>query len=218
MTPRFSAVLLDLDGTVIDSAPGILASLVHTHELMERPVPPVAELMRWIGPPIMESFRTFAGFDDEESQRALTIYRTHYREAGMLTSAAYPGALDMVRAIAASGTPLSLATSKPESAARAILASLRIDDAFTEITGASDDEKRSSKADVIAEALRRLRARGADVSRVVHIGDRIHDVEGASEHEIPTLFVGWGYGSQAEAQHALTTVATPAELLGELGL
>ena len=218
MTSRYTAVLLDLDGTVIDSAPGILTSLIYLHEQMGLPVPPVDELMKWIGPPILESFATFAGFDAEESQRALAIYRAHYREAGMLTSAAYPGALDMVRAIAASGTPLSLATSKPESAAREILASLRIDDQFTEITGGSDDEKRSSKADVIAEALRRLGERGADLSRVVHIGDRIHDVEGASAYDIPTLFVGWGYGTAEEAAHALTTVATPAELLSELGL
>lgn len=218
MTPRFTAVLLDLDGTVIDSAPGILAALAHTHEQMGRPVPPVGELMPWIGPPILHSFRHFAGFDDEESQRALAIYRAFYRDNGMVTSGVFPGAVEAVRAISASGLPFSLATSKPESAARAILESLHLDDAFTEITGGSDDEKRSEKADVIEEALRRLSVRGADLSNVVHVGDRIHDVEGAAAHDIPTIFVNWGYGSPEEAEDALLAVQTPAELLDALGI
>lgn len=214
----YTAVLLDLDGTIIDSAPGILAALIHTHEQMGRPAPPVDELMPWIGPPILESFRDLAGWDDDESARALQIYRAFYREQGMLTSAAFPGAIDAVRAIAAAGLPSSLATSKPESAARAILASLELTDALTEITGGSDDETRSTKADVIEEALRRLGERGVDLSRVVHVGDRIHDVEGAAAHGIRTIFVGWGYGDPAEAEGALLTVQTPDELLDALGV
>ncbi|WP_166869566.1 HAD hydrolase-like protein [Salinibacterium sp. ZJ70] len=214
----YTAVLLDLDGTIIDSAPGILAAIIHTHEQMGRPAPPVDELMPWIGPPILESFRDLAGWDEEQSERALRIYRTFYAEHGMLGSAAFPGAIEAVRAIAEAGVPTSIATSKPESAARVILASLDLTDAFTEITGGSDDEARSTKAAVIEEALRRLDERGVDLSRVVHVGDRIHDVEGAAAHGIPTIFAGWGYGDPAEAEHALLTVQTPAELLEALGI
>ncbi len=214
----FTAVLLDLDGTIIDSAPGILEALAHTHEQMGRPVPPVAELMPWIGPPILESFRTFAGWNAEESARALQIYRAFYHQHGMLDSTPFPGAVEAVRAIHEAGLPSSLATSKPESAARVILEGLDLTGALTEITGGSDDEARSTKADVIAEALRRLDERGVDLSRVVHVGDRIHDVEGAAAHGIPTIFIGWGYGDPSEAEGALLTVQTPAELLAALGV
>ena len=89
---------------------------------------------------------------------------------------------------------------------------------FDELTGASDDETRSRKADVVAEALRRLAADGADLSRPVMVGDRIHDIEGAAENRVPTIFVTWGYGSPAESAGAVAVVDHPAQLLPLLGL
>ena len=83
---------------------------------------------------------------------------------------------------------------------------------FDVIAGASDDETRSAKADVIEEALRRLTAIGADVSNPVMVGDRIHDVEGAAAHGVPTIFVEWGYGSPAEQVGAVAVAETPADL------
>ena len=126
--------------------------------------------------------------------------------------------LDVIRAIHAAGVPLSLATSKPESLAKLILVDLGVAELFTEITGASEDEVRSKKADVVAEALRRLAADGADLSRPVMIGDRIHDIHGAAEHEVPTIYVTWGYGSLAETAGAVAVVDTPAQLYPLLGL
>lgn len=77
---------------------------------------------------------------------------------------------------------------------------------------------RSKKADVVDEALRRLRADGADLTNVVMVGDRVHDVEGAAAHGIPTIFVSWGYGTPDEAAEAPLTAATAAELAAELGV
>jgi phosphoglycolate phosphatase len=71
---------------------------------------------------------------------------------------------------------------------------------------------RSEKAAVITWALEQLEARGVDVRRPVMIGDRIHDVEGAAAHGIPTVFAEWGYGSPDEAVVAAASAATPAEL------
>ncbi|MCS0500133.1 HAD hydrolase-like protein [Protaetiibacter mangrovi] len=219
MTPRPTAVLFDLDGTIVDSAPGILSTLAYTYEHLRMPVPPVEELMKWIGPPILESFRDFAGLDEDESRYALAIYRERYREVGVFEASAYPGVPEAIRVIQRAGLPISLATSKPESAAHAILDRIRLSDAFTEITGASEDETRSDKADVVAEALRRLAARGVDVrTRPLMIGDRVHDVEGAAEHLVPTIFVGWGYGAPEEAEGAVAVVETAGELLAALGL
>ena len=96
------------------------------------------------------------------------------------------------------GIPMSLATSKPELPATNMLNTYGLRQYFDVITGASEDESRSAKADVVAEALRRLAAIGADVSRPVMVGDRIHDVEGAAAHNVPTIYVEWGYGSPAE--------------------
>lgn len=215
---EYSAILFDLDGTIVDSAPGITSSLAYTYEAMGRPVPPPAKLLEWVGPPIMDSFRDLAGFDPLTSARALAIYREHYVQSGVFDATVYPGVPDVLRAIHESGIPLSLATSKPESTAHLVLEHFGLAGYFDEITGASEDEVRSAKKDVVAEALRRLRARAADLTRPVMVGDRIHDIEGAAEHGVPTIVVGWGYGSPAETAGAVATVSSPRELLAALGL
>ena len=215
---RYTAVLFDLDGTIVDSASGITQSLAYTYERLGLPVPAPAKLLEWVGPPIMDSFRDLAQLDPEESLRALEIYREHYLSSGNAFAPAYPGVVDVLRRITSAGIPLALATSKPEGTARAMLERLGIVELFTEITGSSDDESRSRKADVVAEALRRLAADGADLSRPVMIGDRRHDIEGAAEHQVPTIFVTWGYGAPGESAGAVAVADTPAALLDALGL
>jgi phosphoglycolate phosphatase len=219
MTERpYTAVLFDLDGTIVDSAPGITASLAKTLAALNEPIQTPAELLRWVGPPILDSFRDLGGFDAEESARALEIYRGFYLSEGVFDATVYDGVPDVLRAISEARIPLSLATSKPETPATMVLEHYGLAPYFDELTGASDDETRSRKADVVAEALRRLSVDGADLSRPVMIGDRIHDREGAAEHGVPTIYVTWGYGSPAEAAGAVHVVDTPAELFPLLGL
>ncbi len=218
MPSRFSAVLFDLDGTIVDSAPGITATLAYTLEELGEPVPTPSELVAWVGPPILDSFRDLAGFTTEQAQHALTIYRPRYLSTGVFDAHVYEGVPEVLAAIHAAGIPLSLATSKPETPARIVLEHFGLAQYFTELTGASDDERRSAKADVVAEALRRLGEDGADLSRPVMVGDRHHDVEGAAAHDVPTIFVRWGYGDPAEEAGAIGIAQTPAQLLGELGV
>ena len=218
MEHPYTAVLFDLDGTIVDSAPGITATLAHTLEAMGEPIPTPAELLAWVGPPIMDSFRDLGGFSLEESHRALEIYRQKYILEGVFDAKVYTGVEHVLRAISEARIPLSLATSKPETPATLVLEHYDLAHYFDELTGASDDEKRSKKADVVAEALRRLAANDADLSRPVMIGDRIHDIEGAAANGIPTIYVTWGYGSPAEVAGAVAVVDTPEQLFPLLGL
>jgi len=218
MTSPYTAILFDLDGTIVDSAPGITASLAYTFETLGLPVPTPSELLRFVGPPILDSFRDLAGFSAEQSEEALAIYRPHYLESGVYDATVYEGVPEVLRAIHAAGVPLSLATSKPELPATLILEHFSLAAQFDIITGASADEVRSAKADVVAEAIVRLTAFGADLSNPVMVGDREHDVHGAAAHGIPTIFVEWGYGSPAEQVGTIASVATAAELRGALGL
>jgi phosphoglycolate phosphatase len=212
MTYPFTAILFDLDGTIADSAPGITATLAHMFEQLGLPVPPHEELLHYVGPPILDSFRDLAGMTPEESARALEIYRAHYFDHGVLDSSPYPGVENVLRGIHERGIPLSLATSKPEKPAIAMLEHEGLLKYFDIITGASEDEVRSAKADVVAEAIIRLTAFGADLSRTVLVGDRSHDIHGAAAHGIPTIIVEWGYGTPEEREGALAVVSTPAEL------
>ena len=213
MRPEFSSILFDLDGTIVDSAPGITATLAYTFEQLGLPIPSPAELVAWVGPPILDSFRDLAGFTPEQSQRALTIYRPEYLRHGAFNATVYPGVEDVLKAIHASDVPLGLATSKPETPAKLILEHYDLVKYFDVITGASDDEVRSAKADVVEEALRRLVSIGADVTRTVMVGDRSHDVHGAAAHDVPTIFVRWGYGSPAEEVGSIAVVDSAEQLL-----
>jgi len=212
VTTNWSCFLFDLDGTIIDSAPGITASLAWTFERLGRPIPSPAELLAYVGPPILDSFRDLAGMTVAEAHHALEVYRPHYLQTGVFNSSVYPGVPALLKRIHESGVPISLATSKPELPATTALDYYGLAHYFTVITGASEDEVRSRKADVVAEALRRLTAVGADVSRPVMVGDREHDVHGAAEQGVPTIFVEWGYGTVAEQVGTIGAAATAEEL------
>lgn len=213
MKPHFTCILFDLDGTIADSAPGITASLGYMFAELGLPVPTPAELLKWVGPPILDSFRDLAGMTPEEAAVALAIYRQHYLEHSAKGSPLFPGVTEVLKAIHQSGIPLALATSKPEFPASVILDFGNLTQYFRVISGSSIDEIRSAKKDVIAEALNRFEMIGVDFSRPVMVGDRSYDVDGAAAHGIPTIFVEWGYGSPEEAALAIHSVATPAQLI-----
>lgn len=212
VTRTWTCVLFDLDGTLTDSAPGITGSLVRTFEELGLPVPTPAELVEYVGPPLLDSLEKFAGMTEAEARAALTVYRSHYAEHGAFDSAVFPGIRGLLQRLHAAGIPLALATSKPESQATRILEHFGLAEFFTVITGASEDESRSAKADVVEEALRRLTAAGVELDHTVMVGDRQYDVEGAGAHGLPTILVEWGYGSPAEAAGAIAVVHSADQL------
>lgn len=212
MSQPWTCILFDLDGTISDSAPGITSSLGYMFEKLGREVPDAEELIAWVGPPILESFRDRAGMDDVESAQALAIYRQHYLENNAHGSRIFDGIPSVLKAIHRSGIPLALATSKPEFPASVILDNANLTQHFRVLAGSSIDEIRSAKKDVIEEAMRRFGMIGVDTSRPVMVGDRKHDVEGAAAHGIPTIFVEWGYGTEPEQGGALDVVTRPRDL------
>ncbi|HEU0181045.1 HAD hydrolase-like protein [Agromyces mariniharenae] len=210
-TRTWSTVLFDLDGTIVDSAADITASLAHMFSSLGLDVPSDDVLRSYVGPPLLDSLRLTAGFDDAEAWEALNVYRDHYGEH-FLRSPVFPGVAGLLERLHAAGIPIALATSKPESMARQVLDHAGLSQYFTEITGASDDEELSTKADVVREALRRLQAKGIDTSNAVMIGDRGYDTLGAAANGVPTILVEWGYGSPAEAADTIAVVHSTDQL------
>ncbi|QTX03420.1 HAD hydrolase-like protein [Agromyces archimandritae] len=211
----WSVVLFDLDGTIVDSAAGIVESLAHTFEAMGAAVPSEEILRSYVGPPLLEALRMQGGFTDVDAWNALSIYRDHYGEVAM-HAPAFAGLPELLGALADAGIPLAVATSKPEPMARRILEHLGLASRFAVIAGASEDETRSTKADIVSDALARLRAAKVDTSRPVMVGDRGYDVVGASANEVPTILVAWGYGSPIEAHDAIAVADTVDELAAML--
>jgi phosphoglycolate phosphatase len=214
MANNWTCILIDLYGTIADSAPGITTSLAFMFEELGYPVPSQEELVAYVGPPMLDSFRDRAGFTSVESAQALSVYRRHYIDGNNAHgSDIFPGMAEVLKTLHASGIPLSLATSKPEFPASVILDHANLTQYFRVMAGASIDEIRSAKKDIVAEALLRLTMIGADVSNPVMIGDRDYDIDGAAAHGIPTIYVDWGYGNPGESEGSLAVVSTAEELL-----
>jgi phosphoglycolate phosphatase len=212
-TSPFSCVLFDMDGTLFDSAAGVTASAAKALAAVGAPVPSREELRRYVGPPMIESFRGPAGLDEETAQEALRHYRKAYADEGSNQSSLYEGILELLEQLKSARVAMAVATSKVEDQALLMAQRFGLDHYFVNICGASDLEGRSSKTEVIAELLLRLERAGVDLSHPVMVGDRSYDVEGAADHGIPTLFASWGYGTATEASAAASVTSTPQAVL-----
>ncbi|MDQ1205207.1 HAD hydrolase-like protein [Microbacterium sp. SORGH_AS_0862] len=210
----FSCILWDVDGTLVDASDGILRRLTITLEHFGLPAPTRAELVHWIGPPLYESFQHHAGMTPEGATDAVTFYRELGKADGYTTDVKlYPGVKQIVDDLAAAGVPQGTASSKPENQVQALMLHFDLAEHMTAITGATPDEKTlATKADIVAEALRRMRAAGVDTSRPVLIGDRHHDVDGATANGVPVIFVRWGFSWPHEAEGAQAVVDNADEL------
>ncbi|KRA25138.1 phosphatase [Microbacterium sp. Root61] len=210
----WSCVLWDVDGTVVDASEGILRRLGIAMRHYGHPEVTTAELVHWIGPPMFETFQKQLGMTPEQATEAVAFYRTLGKQDGYTTGARlYPGVGELIADLDAAGVPQATASSKPEVQVVALLEHFALTPHFAAIVGADEDKNlRSSKADVIAEALRRLERAGVDTSRPVLIGDRHHDVEGGAIHDVPVIFVHWGFSWPHEAEGAQAAVATIEEL------
>ncbi|KQR92105.1 MAG: HAD hydrolase-like protein [Microbacterium ginsengisoli] len=209
MSLPYTCVLWDVDGTIVDASVGILRRLTISLERLGLPAPTEAELTHWIGPPMFESFQTQAHLSPEEAEKAVAHYRELGKADGYTTDVRlYPGVADLIHELHDRSVPQATASSKPEVQVKAILEHFELAPLFASITGATADERTlGRKADIVAEALRRLEAQGIDVSRPVLIGDRHHDVEGGTERGVPVIFVDWGFSSPGEAEGAVAEAA-----------
>jgi len=201
-------VLWDVDGTVVDASEGILRRLTTTLEHFGYPAPTRAELVHWIGPPMFESFQVNLGMTPEQSTDAVAYYRALGKAEGYTSGARlFDGIGELIADLDAAGVPQATASSKPENQVIALMDHFALSPHLRVITGATPDERTlSAKADIVAEALRRLRAAGVDTARPVLVGDRHHDVDGGAVNDVPVIFVRWGFSWPHESEGAQATV------------
>lgn len=207
-------MLWDVDGTLVDASEGTLHRLKMTLEHFGKAAPTRKELSYWIGPPMYDSFQANVGMSPQEASRAMTFYRElGDREGYLAGTRLYPGVADVVATVAAAGVPQATASSKPEAQVALLMDHFGLTPAFSAVVGASADEKTlATKADVVAESLRRLRAAGVDTTRPVLVGDRHHDVEGGAANGMPVIFARWGFGWPHEAEGAQAVADSVSEL------
>lgn len=207
-------VFFDLDGTLTDSKEGILNCLRYALEKMGRPVPPEGTLMKFIGPPLQDSFREFCGFTEEEALRGIRLFRERYAPIGKFENAAAPGMPQLCARLKERGFVLALASSKPEEMCVPICEKFGFTPSMETITG-SPPVGDWSKADVIRETMRRLELTDAHRASIVMVGDRKFDVLGARACGIDCVgveFFGYAAPGELAAAGAVAVVRTAEEL------
>ncbi|MFA9380351.1 MAG: HAD-IA family hydrolase [Acetanaerobacterium sp.] len=219
MNHQYDTVLLDLDGTLLSTKPGIQASFEYALMRLREEgrsviIPDGFNVDSVIGPPLVQSFARLLE-NEEDVARAAEYYRLRYLEKGWLECVPYDGIPEMISALAQSKKRLLVATSKPEEVSIRILEHFDLAKWFDVIAGASEDGSRVDKQDVIERA---LALSGAQRAHCVMIGDRSHDMHGAKATGMDAIGVLWGYGSYDElAEYAPVYLAkAAADLCGYL--
>lgn len=213
-TSRWTTVLWDMDGTIVDASVGIMRRIGLTLARFGIAPPTPEQLPHWIGPPLLSGFRDNAGMTPNQAAEAVAFYRTlaqGHAESG--EAVLYAGVEGLIRDVHATGTPQAIASSKLESQVVDLLSAFELTPYFSVATGASADEiSRTAKADIVGAALQRLHERGVDISRPVLVGDRRHDVEGGRLTGVPVIFVRWGFGEPDEEAGSIAVAQSVDEL------
>ncbi len=193
-------VLFDLDGTLCDSADGILRALRAALDDEGLPRLDAATERALIGPPFYQSLPALIGPD--RVWPVIERYRTHYATT-MFDARCYDGVRELIDALSRRHVVLAVATSKAEFYARPVVEHLGLSSYFATVVGDTLDGARATKTAVIAESLRRLG--NPDPASAIMIGDRAHDVVGALANGVAPWGAAWGYGGVPELRSAGAT-------------
>jgi phosphoglycolate phosphatase len=193
-------VLLDLDGTLSDSRPGIAACFRHTLVALGHAPETAGDLTWAVGPPIAVSLqRLLAPFGDDRVDQALAIYRARYSAVSIYECAVYPGVAAMLDALREQGRTLCVATSKRRDYAERVIDYLGLRRYMHAVYGALPGGGLDRKADLLAAILAEERFAASDC---VMLGDRYHDIEAAKANTLRSIGALWGYGGRDELEQA----------------
>ncbi len=199
---KYTHLFLDLDGTLSDSAPGIVRSAQYALETFGIHVADVNDLLCFVGPPLEESFQEFYHFSPRQADEAVKRYRQRYETIGVYENALYPGIPEFLDKARAAGKTLIVATSKPQRMAELVLAHFGIADRFA-FVGAREDKSRRTKEEVIRYVMKENGL--TNTEDIVMVGDRKYDIIGAKAVGLDSVGVLYGYGNRAEFEAAGAT-------------
>lgn len=205
-------VLFDLDGTLTDPYEGITNSVIYALGKFGINENDRTKLKSFIGPPLYKSFMVNYGFDENTALKAVDYYREYFATDGIFENSVYGGIEEMLSELKGDGKKLIVATSKPQVFAEKILEHFNLAGYFVFVSGASLDNSRIEKSDIIAYAIKTL---NIEPSCAVMVGDRKHDIIGAKQNGLISVGVLYGYGDREELKSAGADfiAATPQDII-----
>ena len=214
----YKYLLFDLDGTLTDSQEGITKSV--SYALINLGVEDLPDdiKLRFIGPPLKDSFPKYCGFDKETTEKAIALYRERYSKVGKFENRPYEGIPELLKKLKDDNRVLVIASSKPTGFVEDILNKFDLRQYFDIISAADLSGKKCEKEDVIKEALEILNLKNGDKD-VVMIGDRHYDINGAKYFNLDSIGVNYGFAfdknelKDAGATYVVETVKELGELL-----
>ena len=191
---KYNCYLFDFDGTVADTGEGIRRSVAYALEKLGRPALGEDVLNRFIGPPLHDSFVTYAHMTDEEAEEAIRVYRERYVDVGLYESRVYPGMARLLRALHGRGAYVAIASAKPQFMLERVTEHFGLRDCFDAIVGTGLGRHSADKRDLLLAAL----PEGADRSRACMVGDRCFDIEAARALGMAAVGADFGYSLPGE--------------------
>ena len=207
---KYKNYLFDLDGTLTDPGVGIRNSIKYALEKFGLPIPDDSLLNEFIGPPLMESYKKYFGFTQEEAELGLKTFREYFSVKGIFENKLFDGMYDLLEKLYEAGYELVLATSKPDVYAGQILEHFGIKKFFTHISACPMDEADTTKLDIIKSALELTSVKNK--SEILMIGDTHLDINGAMECGIDSIGVLYGTDGPEELKSAIYIAKDVEEL------
>jgi phosphoglycolate phosphatase len=204
-------LLLDLDGTLVHSAPDLMAALNRLMRARGLAGFTQPETARMVGDGVARLVeRAFAARGTALDTGAVAEFSADYAAHAAEETRAYPGVAEGLRSLAADGWRLAVCTNKPEAAARALLGSLGLAQYFAAIGGGDSFPVRKPDPGHLLAILRTV---GGNPAHTVMGGDNVNDVAAARGAGVPCIFAAWGYGTPAMAEGAAAVARDFGELV-----
>lgn len=203
-------IVFDLDGTLVDSAPSILASMQAAFDAAGlRPIRPLAQDL--VGPPLHETIAALLPKEDAiQVTRLAASFKQHYDETGYRNTQAYEGITDMLRELRRHTHRLRIATNKRILPTRRIVDHLGWNSLFDEVHALDAfTPPLLGKAEMLATLRPKLHA------PAIYVGDRPEDATAAAQAGLAFLLVAWGYAPANYLTHN-DKAKTPLELTQHL--
>lgn len=197
---KYKSILFDLDGTITDSSEGIINSILYALNKMNIEVGDKEILKKFVGPPLMDSYKKYYGFSDEEAELGLKLFREYFSVKGIFENKLFGGIDNLLKDLCHSGYELLLATSKPQHFAEQVLEYFNIKKYFSYVSACPIDESTTTKTDIIHNALKHTSTHNK--SEILMIGDTTFDINGAKICGIDSLGVLYGTDSANELKDA----------------